>query len=55
MQQTDVNAAQVKDVVQGCNHHPPYGNYQSDHGVDQEEQVGQQEETLPENKTTFTG
>lgn len=50
VQQADVKAAQVKDVEQGCYHHPPYGDYQSNQGVDEEEQVGQQEETLPANK-----
>lgn len=53
MQQTDVDAAQVKDVVQGRYHHPPYCNYQSNHGVDEEQQVRQQEETLSADKMRF--
>ncbi len=56
MQQTDVNSTKMDDVVQSCYHHPPYGNDQSDNSVDQEQQVRQQEQTLPANhiKILFT-
>lgn len=53
VQQADVEAAQVKDVVQGRYHHPPDGNDESNQGVDEEEQVGEQKETLPASETGF--
>lgn len=49
MQQANVNAAQVDDVVQGRDHHPPYSSDQSHHGVDQEEEIRQEEEALSGN------
>lgn len=57
MQQTNVNATEMDDVVQGCYHHSPYSNNQSHHSVDQEEQIRQEEQTLSVNqsKTSRTG
>lgn len=46
MQQANVDAAQVNDVVQGRYHHPPYSSNQSHHGVDQKEEIRQEEKTL---------
>lgn len=49
VQQTDVNAAEMDDVVQSCYHHSPDCDYQPDQGVDQEEQVRQEKQTLSAN------
>lgn len=46
VQQTDVNTTKMDDVVQSCYHHSPYCDNQSHHGVDQEQQVRQEEQTL---------
>lgn len=49
VQQANVNATQVNNVVQGCYHHSPYSSNQSHHGVDQKEEVRQEEQTLSAN------
>lgn len=46
MQQTDVNAAEVDDVVQSGYDYSPYSDYQPHHSVDQEQQVRQKKQTL---------
>lgn len=49
VQQANVNAAQVNNVVQSCYHHSPYSSNRSHHSVDQKEEIGQEEKTLSKN------
>lgn len=48
MQETDINTTEMDDVVQSCYYYSPYANNQSQQGVDQEEQVREEEQTLSE-------
>lgn len=50
VQEADVDTAKMDDVKQSCDHHSPYSDNQSHHNVDEEQQVRQQEETLPEKR-----
>lgn len=46
VQQTEINASKMEDVVQRRDHHPPNCDNQTHDCVDQEEQVRQEEQTL---------
>ena len=45
MEQADVNAPQVEDVVQGGEYQSPYPHHQPHRGVEEVEHVGEQEQT----------
>ena len=52
VEQADVNASQVEDVVQGGDHHPPYPHHQAHRRVEQVQHVGEQEQTAPGDRRT---